>query len=87
VPERDDVGHIVWNTAGDDALEQNGGDLRVIGQIDVPNVLPREPAREHLVVLVVEAEPEVHPRSSFVVEARGAPARRTFRIREIGSSF
>ena len=51
------------------AIEQHSGFRGILGEIDVADVLLREPHAEHLVVRVPEAQPERHAVNTTVVQA------------------
>ena len=77
VAERDDLGHLVTKAAGDHAVEEDRGLGRVLGEIDVTEVLLGEPGP-------LEQLPRRRPnamRSTPRGFSRSAPVRSTRRIR------
>ena len=84
VSQRADLVHLVAAAAGDRLVDQDGGFVRVVGQVDVAHRLLSQPGAQHLVVGVADAQTEQHPVVAPVVEALGAGEQLADPIQRVG---
>ena len=68
VTEGDDLLDVVRSATDDGLVEEDGGLLRVVGEIDVTDRLLGQPGTEQLVVRVTEAQSEQQAVVSSLVE-------------------
>lgn len=71
VTEGADLIDVIGPTTGDGLLEQHGGFLRIIGEIDVTDRLFGQPGTEELVVRITDAQSEQQTVLSSLVEPFG----------------
>lgn len=71
VTERDDLGDVVVEAAGDRLLEQDGRHLDLVCEVDIPHPLFGEPCPEVLVFRVTETKAEKESLVALLVEAFG----------------
>jgi hypothetical protein len=69
VAERDDLVDLVSEATCDHSVQQHCGLVRIIGEIDVAQVLLGEPRSEDLVVGIAETKPKGHAVDASLVQA------------------
>jgi hypothetical protein len=70
--ERADLLDVVVSAALDRLVDEGGGLVPLVGEIDVPNRFLGQPCAQHLVSGVANAKAQQHPPTPSVVEAFGA---------------